>query len=208
MNLHLSPDDSENKPFVPRRAEGVKVMPLGQTVEMQIKQAFDAGDVNRGMALLFEQYYPLLCSHAVRYVASKVIAEDIVSELFYEFQANQTYRTVTTSFRAFLFTSVRNRAFNYIRWEMKRNEPLDESMPLSIASGSQPDSITQFEEIYQMMERAINEMPGQRKQVFMLHRFEGISNGKIAEMMNLSLRTVETHMYLAKQHLRKLFAQL
>jgi RNA polymerase sigma-70 factor (family 1) len=208
MNATMANEIGSGPLLAANPTEGGTIIPLGQPAEVQLRRAFEAGDVNRGMALLFDQYYALLCSHTVRYVASKQIAEDIVSELFYEFQLNQTYLTVTTSYRAYLFVSVRNRAFNYIRWEMKRNEPLDENLVVPMATGSQPDSITQYEELYQVMERAINDMPSQRKQVFLLHRFEGVPNGKIAEMMSLSLRTVETHMYLAKQHLRKLFAKL
>jgi hypothetical protein len=53
-------------------------------VEVFIKQAFKT-DPRHGCELLFQHYYQPLCNHAVRLLYSKAIAEDIVSEIFYQF---------------------------------------------------------------------------------------------------------------------------
>lgn len=155
-----------------------------------------------GIALLFQHYYQPLCSHVVRFVSSKEIAEDIVSDIFYEFHAGQVYRTVTTSYRAFLFTAVRNRAFDYVRAEMKRSTSLDQAERLSFPIEQQPDSVTQFEELYHDVEKAIDAMPVKQRMVYVMHRFEGRKYGEIATELNLSLRTVEVHMYRAIHHVR------
>ncbi|MGV3557503.1 RNA polymerase sigma-70 factor [Larkinella arboricola] len=154
-----------------------------------------------GIALLFQHYYQPLCSHVVRFVSSKEIAEDIVSDIFYEFHAGQIYLTVTTSYRAFLFTAVRNRAFDYVRAEMKRTS-LEQVQGLSFPSEQQPDSVTQYEELYHDVEKAIDAMPLKQRTVYVMHRFEGRKYGEIATELNLSLRTVEVHMYRAIHHVR------
>ena len=169
--------------------------------ELFLRRAFQEGAEN-GMSLLFRFYYAILCSHAVRYVSSKAIAEDIVSDIFYEFQADLRYQTITTSFRAYLFTAVRNRAFDYVRAEMRHTASLDnaESIP---ASGSQnPDSITQYEELYHDVENAINAMPLKRRQIYVMHRFEGKKYQDIAIELNLSLRTIEAHLFQAMRQIR------
>ena len=46
-------------------------------------------------------------------------------------------------------------------------------------------------------------MPEQRKKVFIMSRKEGLSNQEIADNLQLSVRTVERHIYLALQELKK-----
>ncbi len=169
--------------------------------EWTIRKTFET-DADAGIALLFQQYYPLLCSHAVRYVSSKAIAEDIVSDIFYEFHSQHLYHTITTSFRAFLFTSVRHRAFDYVRSEMRRSTSLDSANQYLSPAASEPDSIIQYEELYHDVENAINNMPLKRRQIYVMHRFEGKKYREIAVELNLSLRTIEAHLYQAIHQIR------
>ncbi len=169
--------------------------------ELFLRKTFEQ-DVNAGISLLFRQYYSMLCSHAVRYVSSKAIAEDIVSDVFYEFQVDQRYQTITTSFRAYLFTTVRNRAFDYVRADMKRPTSLDNARLIPANINQNPDSITQYEELYHDVEKAINAMPLQRRKIYVMHRFEGKKYQEIADELNLSLRTIEAHIYQAMHQMR------
>ncbi|MFN8356721.1 MAG: RNA polymerase sigma-70 factor [Spirosomataceae bacterium] len=169
--------------------------------ELLIKRTF-LDDPDQGMAMLFRTYYNVLCSHAVRFVASKAIAEDLVSDIFYEFQVNQLYHTVKSSFRAYLFASVRNRAFDYVKAEMRRSASLDGTELFSSPTAQEPDSITQYEDLYHDVEKAINEMPHKRRQIYVMHRFEGKKYQEIADELNLSLHTVEAHLYQAIKQIR------
>ena len=169
--------------------------------EIFLRRAFQEG-IEAGMSLLFHLYYAILCSHAVRYVSAKAIAEDIVSDIFYEFQAGSRYVTITTSFRAYLFTAVRNRAFDYVRAEMRHTTSLDNAELIPANGNQNPDSITQYEELYHDVENAINAMPLKRRQIYVMHRFEGKKHQEIATELNLSLRTIEAHLFQATRQIR------
>jgi RNA polymerase sigma-70 factor (ECF subfamily) len=169
--------------------------------ELFLRKAFEE-NIDHGISLLFRHYYALLCSHAVRYVPSKAIAEDIVSDIFYEFQTESRYQTITTSYRAYLFTAVRNRAFDYVRAEMRRITSLDSAELMPAYTTQSPDSITQYEELYHDVEDAINAMPVKRRQIYVMHRFEGKKYQEIADELNLSLRTVEAHLFQAIRQIR------
>jgi RNA polymerase sigma-70 factor (family 1) len=171
-------------------------------VEQAIRVAFDK-DIESGMALLFDYYYGSLCSHALRFVMSKTIAEDIVSDIFYEFHVHQRHTYITTSFRAFLFTAVRNRAFDCLKTEMKRNVSIEDALALSVDSYQLPDAITQFEELYQDFQNVINEMPLKRRQIYLMDRFEGKKQQDIAAELDISTRTVEAHIYQAIRQIRE-----
>jgi RNA polymerase sigma-70 factor (ECF subfamily) len=53
------------------------------------------------------------------------------------------------------------------------------------------------------LERWISEMPQRRREAFMLSRFEGLSHEEIASLMDLAPKTVNNHIVLALQHIRK-----
>ena len=184
---------------VPPRAEK-----LPADSELFIRKAFEE-DPDTGIILLFRGYYLKLCSHAARFVSSREIAEDIVSDIFLEFQLNKLHKVVTTSFRAYLYTSVRNRAFDYLKSELLRSNPLDEQsgeIPASIAFD--PDSITQYEELYHDVENAVQSLPLKRRQIYLKHRFEGKKYVEIAEELGLPIRSVETLSYQATQEIRRI----
>jgi DNA-directed RNA polymerase specialized sigma24 family protein len=100
----------------------------------------------------------------VRYVSSREIAEDIVSDVFYQFHSEETFRKVETSFRAYLFTSVRYRAFDYVRAEMRRSTSLQQAEYMPIGEDQQPDNLTQFEDLYHDVLRAIHDLPVKRRE--------------------------------------------
>ncbi|MGN7887690.1 RNA polymerase sigma-70 factor [Dyadobacter sp. 22481] len=171
--------------------------------EMLLKKAFES-DTNTGIELLFRWYYRPLCSHVVRYVSSKEIAEDIVSEVFYKFHKDGVFATVETSFRNYLFSAVRYSAFDYARREMKRNTSLEYAEYVTLQPEHQPDHITQYEDLYNDVQNAINTLPQKQRRVYLMHRYEGKKYSEIAAELGISYRTVESQMYSAMQELRRI----
>jgi RNA polymerase sigma-70 factor (family 1) len=171
--------------------------------EMLVKKAFEQ-DASRGIALLFQWYYRPLCSHAIRFVSSREIAEDIVSDVFYKFHSEKLFEGIQSSYRAYLFTAVRHRAFDYVRTEMKRATSIQHAEYVEERSDQQPDHITQYEDLYKDVENAINSLPVKRRKIYLMHRFEGRKYQEIATELNLSLRTVEAQMYQALHQVRKM----
>jgi RNA polymerase sigma-70 factor (family 1) len=169
--------------------------------ETLIRHAFNL-DAQKGYELLFRRYYKALCSHAVRFVYSKEIAEDIVSDAFLQFWKNQSYQNISTSFRAYLYASVRNRAINYLKWEFKNEISLDQN-DLNQSYSASPIQILQYDELFNEIEKCVSNFAPQCQKVFLLSRFENKKNKEIAEELGIALKTVETHMTKALNILKK-----
>ncbi|WP_157618677.1 RNA polymerase sigma-70 factor [Spirosoma spitsbergense] len=174
---------------------------VANDTELFIRRVFDT-DAQKGCELLFRLYYKPMCSHAVRFVYSKEVAEDLVSDVFYTFWNTKAFLSVNRSFRAFLFRSVRNRAYNYLANEFKKNTPLEsvEQQEMSPANG--PESMMRFNELFQKVDELVAALPPQCRNAFILNRFEGKRAKEIAEEMQLSVRTVEVHIAKALAVLR------
>lgn len=172
--------------------------------ELFIRHAF-ATDPRAGIELLYRHYFQALCSHAVRLLYSKAIAEDLVSEILYQFYANGSYLKIKTSYRAYLYKSVRNQALNYIRDECKITRDINQCTGFADPEGQRPDALAEYEELYQRMEAGIRDLPSQRRRIFLMHRFENKKYAEIARELQLSPRTVEVQIRKASHFLRDLF---
>ncbi|WP_025763492.1 sigma-70 family RNA polymerase sigma factor [Dyadobacter tibetensis] len=160
-------------------------------------------DPKKGVELLFSRYYRVLCTHAVKFVGSKQVAEDLVSDIFLQFYTNRTFEHITCSYRAYLFKTVRNRGYNYQKWEATKKISLTEGYDVLDSEHQQPDHITQYEELYQDYEKAINALPLSRRHIYQLYHTDGNSMKEIAQKLNISTRTVDTQIYRASQTIRE-----
>lgn len=173
-----------------------------QDKELFLRDAFEK-DPWEGFTLVFNHYYKPLCSHAIRFVYSHSHAEDIVSEVFTEFWKKEHYKKLHTSFRAYLFQAVRNRSMNFIRKELGREvKQIEEDFMMT--SALSPEEHMVYEQFYQRVQKGIEQLPPKCKKVFMMSRFEGKPLKEIAQIQNISIRTVESHISKALRMMREI----
>lgn len=159
---------------------------------------FDKGHFNQ----LFEDYYINLCRFAYTYVKDSDIAEEIVQEIFISLWEKRSAINISSSVRAFLYTSVKNRTLNYIRNEKIRATRENDFAQEQAAKVSHIINFCEREELTQLIDQAIAELPEQCRTIFELSRNEGLTYNEIANQMNLSPKSVENQMGIALKKLR------
>lgn len=167
--------------------------------------------MRRGDAMAFDElfriYGPRLCSYAYRLTQSRDIAEELVQDVFLNIWAHRDERQIDESVSTYLFRSVRNRAFNYIRHERIARRFVERSTVGYWSSEAQSHesneaAITQTE-IQVAIQRAIAALPERSREIFLLNREQGMTYANIAEMLDLSVKAVEYHMGRALAFLRR-----
>lgn len=201
----LSEDRSQAKPGIATEQSSSEepVLTTHQTSdEVLIQRAFERNP-QEGLSMLFVRYYTPLCSHAVRYVSSKAVAEDIVAEVFVQFQSRQAYQTIQTSYRSYLYGSVRNLALRYLRDEVTMLS--DTSLSAQNAPEDQPSAqlLLEADEIRWHLQMAIEELSLPLQRVFIACRIEGKKQALVASELGLSVKTVEVYVARALQQVRQ-----
>ncbi|MFC5410996.1 RNA polymerase sigma-70 factor [Larkinella bovis] len=195
---------SQPDPFDPQpHAKEEGVFSVSDDKEWFIRQAFES-DPQKGVELLFRKYYNVLCSHAVRFVYSKELAQDLVGELFSTFLHKEIHRQIRSSFRAYLFSAVRFESLKYLQREFNRETELssqvEEGLPSILPT---PEESIEYDELYRKIEQVIQSLSPAVQRVFILNRFEGRKYHEIAQELLLSPKTVEAHMTKALRALRQ-----
>ena len=151
---------------------------------------------------LFMDYYTNLCRFAYTYVKDTEIAEEIVQELFISLWENRNELNINTSARAYLYTSVRNRSLNYIRNEKTRIGHENEFALKQIEKVTDIIDFCEREELQNIINEAVDELPESCQQIFRLSRYENLSYNEIAQQLNISPKTVENQIGIALKKIR------
>ena len=75
--------------------------------------------------------------------------------------------------------------------------------PSEKPSPDRTEDLAEFAETQSRLLQAIQQMPPQRRSVFVMSRFQHLSSEEIASNLGLSVRTVEKHLQLALDNIRK-----
>ena len=159
---------------------------------------------------LFREYYVSLCAYSRRYVGRKDIAEEIVSDTFLKIWENRKQLEINTSVKAYLFHAVCNNSLNYLRKLKTENnleeyfrETSSENLGFEVTSEEIEEQSLMMEKMSQKIEAAVMMLPEQQQRAFRLKRMEGKKTKEVAEIMGLSVKTIEMHLSKATLHLRQ-----
>ena len=170
-------------------------------------ESIQNGD-ERAFEYLFKEYYLPLSRFAWRYVKSKAIAEELVQELFTILWEKRESWDTTGSIRSYLYISIRNLALNHL----KHQEVKDKYDPEWMDKKENPE--IKFQDDYREQQvrdaiaKAIEELPERSKMTYKLHRYDGLTYGEIAKVMDVSEKTVESQMSRTLKKLRNRLAWL
>ncbi|GAP68857.1 RNA polymerase sigma-70 factor, Bacteroides expansion family 1 [Bacteroidales bacterium 6E] len=153
--------------------------------------------------LLFRYYYPGLVTFATQILLDKYEAEEIVQDFFVKLWSSRKEIKNSKTLKSYFFTSIKNRALNVLKKE-KISEKVRNELYKMIETEKlyQPDLFIESE-MQSRIKLAFEKLPVRMNEVFSLSRFKGISNDQIASQLNISKRTVETHISNALKILRE-----
>lgn len=158
---------------------------------------------------IMDHWYLRLFNFANGYLNNEENTKEVLQDVFLKLWDNRTKLAETTNLNAYLFTLTRNRCIDLIRREKLmlqfRADKQEEYRLLSENFDALSDPI--LDDIFAMeiqseINRAIGNLPEQCRKVFIMSRTNGLKNKEISESLELSEKTVESHLTKALKTIR------
>ncbi len=149
---------------------------------------------------IFIQYFPKVRSFAAILLKSEQEAEDVAQDIFVKLWEEPDLWEGNLA-KNYLYTMVKNNVFNRIKRKNIESNYINVQIDLRVSGELEefedPLNDMYREELQLLLKLALEQMPDKRRAVFEMSRYHHLTNNEIAEKMNLSVRTVEQHIYLA-----------
>jgi len=156
---------------------------------------------------LYEKYWERVYTDAFRRLKKHDQAQDITQDIFAGLWLKREELQIE-NLPAYLHISVRNRVLNLFEKE-RRYTPLEELLSNNILlQGERADAVVLRNEFLEAYKKLVDSLPTQRKKIFHLYYYEGISTDEIALRLMLSRKTVQNQLGRAFAFLRTGLAQL
>ncbi len=154
---------------------------------------------------LFKAHYKKLCFYANTFLGDIAASEEIVSDTFAEVWERRNEIVFRSSVTAYLYKSVYNRSLNYLKHLGVKNSYNDYFLKneLSNLYSDIPSYAYEEKEIGKEIAVAIHSLPEKCKEIFELSRYHNKKYHEIAELLNISPKTVENQMGIALRKLRE-----
>lgn len=148
---------------------------------------------------LFLRYHDKLLAFAMQYTKQLESAEEITSELFVKIWLKRKELSKVLNPEVYLFVSIKNACLNWIRSDKKRNTifvipPIEQ--PVDIVSSYQANLVEE-KELTRLLDLTVAALPDQRRMIFKLIKEQGLKAHEVADILDLSVRTVENQLYKA-----------
>ena len=155
--------------------------------------------------LLFNFYYPKLIQLALAFVPGIVAAQEVVSDLFYKILKNPKTLEHVKEFDNYIFLAVKNQSFTYLKKNKHRAilDSIHQKEDYILPDYKNPENSLLSDELFRLVSKVVNDLPPKRKAIFQLVKEEGKKYKEVAEILGISIKTVELQISLALKLLRK-----
>ena len=180
-------------------------------LEQELIERIRADDP-RAFKELFDSNATLVHNVCFRMLGNRQDAEDVTQEVFLEAYKSLKRFRFESKLSTWLYRIAVNRSLNHQRkrklerWlslDFEANEDRAENMAFPGTVADTPDSIVQKKETERIVQEAIAKLPERQRTALLLHRYEDLPYQEIAEIMDVTVASVESLLHRAKHALAK-----
>jgi len=147
---------------------------------------------------LYTSLYSYLFGFAKTIVQSRESAEEVVSDVFIKLWERRKELEKIENLKVYLYVATRNIAFNYLD-KQKRNSTnsIDDVEAEFTSIDFDPEQLLITADMLALIQKAIDQLPPKCKIIFKLAKEDGLKYREVAEVLNISAKTVENQLAIA-----------
>ena len=170
---------------------------------LSILQSQVAVGDTRAFRQIFDALFSNLTKFSFSFVHSKEAATEIVDELFVQLWVKRDDIMKINDLRVYLYTATKNASLNYISKKAKQIEVEPyENLIVQMTDVVSPEQIMITKEMLQKIKEAVDSLPPRCKLIFKFVREDGLSYSEVAEILGLSIKTIDAQMVIAVSRIR------
>lgn len=148
---------------------------------------------------LYYLYYEKLFSFARWYISSAEVVEDVISDVFFNLWKERSTIVSITYFETYIYAAVKNGCFNILKssYHQRVNLTVDKLNMEAYVDPDSPDDKVMYNQLNEAITSAINNLPERCRLIFKLVKEDNLKYKEIAEILDISPRTVETQVAIA-----------
>lgn len=153
---------------------------------------------------IYRAFYGKVFTFVLSLVKSRANAQDITQNIFMKLWKNRKKLEYIKSMDDYLFILSKNACMDYFRKASRKKEistdVFDEFLLSRIVSSPEKriDALSDIKEL----RHVIDSLPSKRRDIFIMSRFDGLSNDEIASILGVSKKTVENQISLATKKIK------
>ena len=159
-------------------------------------------DDDKAFESLFYSLNTPLIKFSMMYIHQKEVAEEIVSDVFVKCWVSRKTLCEVRNIDTYLFVAVKNQSLNHLKkYSHIHLVQVEDTNEVRFVKPFTPQEALEKKELLFKMEQSIEELPQQCRIIFRLIKEEGIKYKEVAEILNISPRTVQTQLFRAMKKL-------
>lgn len=171
--------------------------------EQELLKRLAAGD-QAAFTAIYLQYHGGIYTYLLKFTKNPLLTEDLVHDVFLKIWEVREQLDIKSSFAAYLYRLARNAALTQLNRLTLFDAVRDEVMH-RVSLGIHEQSVmnaVEHKQYEELLQRAIDNLPPQRREAFILCRQQGKSYEEAAALMNISRNTFKQHLSLAVKSIR------
>lgn len=172
-----------------------------QIEEKKLIQQLVAGD-EVAFELIFYRYRGKVGNFMRNSLPAAADWEELALDVFFRIWTNRQQLDPERPFEQYLFRAARNLVVDQLRKAAGRTVYLQERLVDTDLGVDDTTARIEEKELQHWLDSRLRQLPTQRRLMFMLSRFEGLSYREIAQKLDISENTVDTQIRRALQFLR------
>jgi RNA polymerase sigma-70 factor (ECF subfamily) len=149
---------------------------------------------------LFTSLYSYLFRFAKTLVKAKEPAEEIISDVFIKVWEKRKELEKIENLKLYLYVSTRNIAYNYLdKQKRSATNPIEDFQAEFSSLYFDPEQMLITADMMARIQKAVDQLPPKCKMIFKLTKEDGLKYREVAELLNISIKTVENQLTIALQ---------